>query len=311
MHQVDPMSDWYSSLTPYNYAFNNPIHWNDPNGADPNPGEPDHVTRRGINLFGIANSSGGIGFYGSGLDYGDGSGIGLGNFTLFDMNWAGGYGNVGGIQLGSSMANGTATMVKNGQVYVRDPSNTEWVSAQAIVDYNSQYQNYGYVMKAANALMNFNNQGSGPYSLQNVRDGFGQWGQSFVNMGKAVWNAIPKVPNVRFVGGSNRGVNEKNGPPPTPGAKSIWAKIDEATEELMEMLGLALGQSQYSKETVKDASIGPEKEGEAIGEALGPDNVDPEQSTNKNDTIFYPGDNRWFYDASDSTYKAIPGRIKP
>jgi hypothetical protein len=35
MTQMDPMSDKYSSLTPYNYSFNNPILFSDRNGADP------------------------------------------------------------------------------------------------------------------------------------------------------------------------------------------------------------------------------------------------------------------------------------
>jgi RHS repeat-associated protein len=33
--QVDPMATKYSSLTPYNYAFNNPVLWNDPLGDAP------------------------------------------------------------------------------------------------------------------------------------------------------------------------------------------------------------------------------------------------------------------------------------
>jgi RHS repeat-associated protein len=33
--QTDPMADKYGSWTPYNYAFNDPVYWNDPNGADP------------------------------------------------------------------------------------------------------------------------------------------------------------------------------------------------------------------------------------------------------------------------------------
>ena len=35
MTAVDPMAGKYRSLTPYNYAFNDPIYWNDPWGADP------------------------------------------------------------------------------------------------------------------------------------------------------------------------------------------------------------------------------------------------------------------------------------
>jgi RHS repeat-associated protein len=35
MMQIDPKASKYSSLTPYNYAFNDPVYWNDPFGADP------------------------------------------------------------------------------------------------------------------------------------------------------------------------------------------------------------------------------------------------------------------------------------
>ena len=35
MNQVDPMAHSLSSFTPYNYSFNNPVSFNDPNGASP------------------------------------------------------------------------------------------------------------------------------------------------------------------------------------------------------------------------------------------------------------------------------------
>jgi RHS repeat-associated protein len=35
MHGVDPMATKYASLSPYNYAFNNPVTFNDVSGADP------------------------------------------------------------------------------------------------------------------------------------------------------------------------------------------------------------------------------------------------------------------------------------
>ena len=38
MHQVDPMSDKYSSLSTYHYSLNNPVSHNDPNGADSDSG---------------------------------------------------------------------------------------------------------------------------------------------------------------------------------------------------------------------------------------------------------------------------------
>ncbi len=35
MNGVDPMATKYASLTPYNYSFNDPVSFTDPNGADP------------------------------------------------------------------------------------------------------------------------------------------------------------------------------------------------------------------------------------------------------------------------------------
>jgi hypothetical protein len=35
MLQVDPVASKYSSVSPYNYAFNDPVGLNDPSGADP------------------------------------------------------------------------------------------------------------------------------------------------------------------------------------------------------------------------------------------------------------------------------------
>ena len=34
-NQIDPLASKYSSLTPYNFGFNDPVFWNDPSGADP------------------------------------------------------------------------------------------------------------------------------------------------------------------------------------------------------------------------------------------------------------------------------------
>jgi RHS repeat-associated protein len=37
--QVDPKSDRFASITPYNYGFNDPVYWNDPSGAEPPGGQ--------------------------------------------------------------------------------------------------------------------------------------------------------------------------------------------------------------------------------------------------------------------------------
>jgi hypothetical protein len=82
------MADKYASFTPYNYSFNAPSNFNDVNGADPNPGEPDHVTRRGNQVL-MAN-------FDTVFPSGGGSG------SLFDNIWgAGGFNNIGGIANGN------------------------------------------------------------------------------------------------------------------------------------------------------------------------------------------------------------------
>jgi len=41
MNQVDPMATKYASLTPYNFSFNDPVFYNDRNGADPTKEQKD------------------------------------------------------------------------------------------------------------------------------------------------------------------------------------------------------------------------------------------------------------------------------
>jgi RHS repeat-associated protein len=61
MNGVDPMASKYSSLTPYNYSFNDPVTFTDVNGADPNSGctqcEPIYQPYTG---FQYSNSYGGF-----------------------------------------------------------------------------------------------------------------------------------------------------------------------------------------------------------------------------------------------------------
>jgi len=65
MNQVDPMAAKYSSLTPYNFSFNDPVAFTDPNGADPMPGEPDHgnPNRMGLGRVRVSNPNYGQSVY--------------------------------------------------------------------------------------------------------------------------------------------------------------------------------------------------------------------------------------------------------
>ena len=93
MNQVDPMAAKYGSQTPYNFAFNDPVYWNDPMGADPSPGEPDHVNPN-LRYFGRAITGNNDSDYSSHGLFADDSRYGG---ILFDMTWNGGFGGIGGI----------------------------------------------------------------------------------------------------------------------------------------------------------------------------------------------------------------------
>lgn len=92
MNQVDPMADSYSSLTPYNFAFNDPVTFNDPSGADPFSRE-DYWTELSIQNRAYANNY--IHQQPSGM-------IGGSSGSLFDQTWSGGFNGIGGIGLGSA-----------------------------------------------------------------------------------------------------------------------------------------------------------------------------------------------------------------
>src|SRR5204862_4852748 len=80
MLQVDPMAHSYAGLTPYNYSFNDPIFWNDPNGADP-------IYMYG-KLMNPRDGNGNESWEGSAMEY-----------EIFDAALAG-YGSTDGITIG-------------------------------------------------------------------------------------------------------------------------------------------------------------------------------------------------------------------
>jgi len=50
MNQIDPMASKYASMTPYNYAFNDPVYWNDASGAEPNYYREEAMQRRAATI---------------------------------------------------------------------------------------------------------------------------------------------------------------------------------------------------------------------------------------------------------------------
>lgn len=95
MHQVDPAAHQYSSLTPYNFAFNMPNMVVDVNGADPNQSgmmaEEESAQRRARQRLGWAVSYDAI--YGDDFGFRD-----MSNYNLWDAMWGtNGWGMVGGI----------------------------------------------------------------------------------------------------------------------------------------------------------------------------------------------------------------------
>ena len=57
MNGVDPMADKYSSHTPYNFAFNDPVYFTDRSGAEPDYWREEDAQRRAIMRLGTAFTS--------------------------------------------------------------------------------------------------------------------------------------------------------------------------------------------------------------------------------------------------------------
>ena len=113
MAQVDPMADKYGSLSPFNYSFNDPMYWSDPNGADPYAKDPNRNVNSGGGAFQRADDDfRRMNTFGSSM-YGDG----------YDATYAGpsAFGKIGAgpgrfASVGGSWAYlGTRTQMHNGQ----------------------------------------------------------------------------------------------------------------------------------------------------------------------------------------------------
>jgi RHS repeat-associated protein len=142
MHQVDPMADKYASYTPYNYSFNAPSNFNDVNGADPSPGEKDHVTRRGNQILrpGITGGNDFSRLFGGHITPGSGG------------NWADQYSGLLDIM---SLAPYTGTWTPGGGWA---PLSNE-SALQAAIIYNNQHGSWGNTL-----LNNASNGGDGVYT---------------------------------------------------------------------------------------------------------------------------------------------------
>jgi RHS repeat-associated protein len=89
--QTDPMADKYGSWTPYNYAFNDPVYWNDPSGADPYTTSAREYYESVVDRDGYQDGS--VGMYGYSWNmatYGSASGAGGGAFGMYGVGaWKG------------------------------------------------------------------------------------------------------------------------------------------------------------------------------------------------------------------------------
>ena len=105
-NQIDPMAHASSSFTPYNYAFNDPVFFNDPNGDYP-PGTIEKMWGGGHGLYGNGwGGAIGVGspkhiYIGSGNNWADGKGYSdwspHGGSDIYRMGLAMGLTDVGGV----------------------------------------------------------------------------------------------------------------------------------------------------------------------------------------------------------------------
>jgi RHS repeat-associated protein len=138
MNQVDPMASKYSSLTPYNYSFNDPVTFNDPSGADPHDdwmAEQNALQQWFNNTMPLPMDPGGGGSAGGG--------------SAYYNSMMGGYGNSGwhnaayGQHLGDLMAqwnpdfNGPVQYTNAlGETHSAFPSQLAWAQKQTGTPYS-------------------------------------------------------------------------------------------------------------------------------------------------------------------------------
>lgn len=130
MNGVDPMASKYSSLSPYNFAFNDPVYWTDVSGADPNPGEPDFVKRPNLGYYIEGNNLNKV--------YRGGS-----MTNMFEQGWSVGsgslsYGSVGG------MTGGQAAQIDDFWSTVSSMANITGDGETTIYGYSGKDRDFGF-----------------------------------------------------------------------------------------------------------------------------------------------------------------------
>jgi RHS repeat-associated protein len=183
--QTDPMADKYGSWTPYNYAFNDPVYWNDPNGADPYTTSAREYYESVVERDGYQDGS--VGMYGYSWNmatYGSASG-------------AGGATSNGGFGYGY---HGRWEKYESGGYYENrpnslQPENLVWkptYSYRFIADtQNNGKDRRGYIAAVSNALTSGTIQYSWEEALGVGRAGNGGPGDPFWNPGgHPAWKII-------------------------------------------------------------------------------------------------------------------------
>lgn len=209
MNQVDPMTDKYASLSPYNFSFNDPVYFNDPSGAEPCTFCRMDGTYTENPWMQRNDGGGGGGVMMNGQPM-------YGRDPFGNQYWSGGSVNQD-IFTNAIYGFGDMSGISADPVYIWDPTHTEMVNAWEIINHNNPNQNVDYLKQASAAILS-----SGSFWDTHMGRDIDKFNNQVEEFSKSNTNLFGSVGNIANIFGIGTTIAIE-GPKPTYVGPKTWA----------------------------------------------------------------------------------------